>query len=334
MDALFIEETPLSDEELLDARGGFEIGGFQFNFGVSLAPVQVDLPPVFGEGGVFGENGGPLPEGGIFGEGGVFGENGGPLPEGGIFGEEGVFGENGGPLPEGGVFADGGPLAPSVPTEAPAAPVEPVTIAAAAPVQQPAMPTAPAPETTVYNEPAPLNQPAAAPQPIVAQAPPAPVETPAAPAPVEAPTVVASAPLAQTTQPVSTNLVETKSEPELAPQTNLVLADASAPGRSTTQEVNVNSQNAPAPQPEEPTRVSMAGQVEQKVERTLNQLLTAGSTLNNVLNNDIDGATIRQNIDVKVFIQNYSQAIDRNIARRSAASAISGIGMLRRSLVN
>lgn len=79
----FAGETALSAAELSEARGGFSAGGFKFNFGVTFSPI-------FGDGGVFGDKGSPIPDDGLFGNDGLFGED-------GVFGEGGVFGDTGTP---------------------------------------------------------------------------------------------------------------------------------------------------------------------------------------------------------------------------------------------
>lgn len=79
-DELFIEETPLSADALSEARGGFKVGGLEFD-------ITVDLGPITGS---------PIPEGGLFGDDGVF-DGEGPIPDDGVFGKGGVFGDGGSP---------------------------------------------------------------------------------------------------------------------------------------------------------------------------------------------------------------------------------------------
>ncbi|WDI31494.1 hypothetical protein PUV54_16200 [Hyphococcus flavus] len=91
-DLLELNEAPLSSTELSEARGGFQVGGFVFNIGVTVTPPSINPLPngPFGDSGsVFGDDGGP------FGEGGVFGDDGGPIDDGGVFGPGGVFGNDG-----------------------------------------------------------------------------------------------------------------------------------------------------------------------------------------------------------------------------------------------
>lgn len=179
---LFLDDAPLSTEELGEARGGFSVGGFNFNFGVTITPVNV-LPN-----GAFNGASGPLPAGG------VFGDKGGPLPAGG------VFGDKGGPLPAGGVFGDkGGPLpasAPTVNTPAPAAPVSPIAADTPAPVV-----SAPVAQAPVVSAPPVTQAPPIVSTPVT-QAPPV-VSTPVTPAPpVSAPPAV-TAPPAEVQTPVN-----------------------------------------------------------------------------------------------------------------------------------
>jgi hypothetical protein len=73
-DELNLSEAPLSLEELQDARGGFTIGGLEFDISVSVTPIAVTPisnllgdDGVFGDGGVLGQ-GGPLNSSGAQGE--------------------------------------------------------------------------------------------------------------------------------------------------------------------------------------------------------------------------------------------------------------------------
>ncbi|GEM_PF-4659397 len=68
---LLLSETPMTEEELIDARGGWDFAGFTFNFSFSMTPIQPapQNEGMFGEDGLFGEEG-------VFGEGGVFGQQG------------------------------------------------------------------------------------------------------------------------------------------------------------------------------------------------------------------------------------------------------------------
>ncbi len=92
-DELFLPETPMTTDELREARGaGFPIAGMQFNIEILMPDITVDPLPdgVFGEAGIFGNNG-------IFGDNGVFGGN-GVFGDNGVFGEDGVLGPQGTPL--------------------------------------------------------------------------------------------------------------------------------------------------------------------------------------------------------------------------------------------
>lgn len=63
---LDLEEAPMSAAQLGEARGGFRFGGMNFNISVDIAPLQI--APLFPNG-VFGDSGGPLPNG-VFNDGG------------------------------------------------------------------------------------------------------------------------------------------------------------------------------------------------------------------------------------------------------------------------
>lgn len=67
----FAAETPLSNSELREARGGFKAGGFEFNFAVDIKPLQLFPNGVFDDAGPL-QGGGLFPEG-VFGQDGVFG---------------------------------------------------------------------------------------------------------------------------------------------------------------------------------------------------------------------------------------------------------------------
>ncbi|MEO1137784.1 MAG: hypothetical protein AAFW68_14470, partial [Pseudomonadota bacterium] len=166
---LDLAETPMSESQLQEARGGFSVGGLTFNIGVTVTPPSIS-PPF--------PDGGPLPNG-------PFGDDGGPLPNG-PFGESGSpFGDDGGPLPNGPFGDSGGPgnSSQSQDTGPSNQVVDAAPPAAPAPVSAPpAAPAAPAPET---------------PPPVT----PPPAPAPATEAPPPAADVVASAP---TTPPAST----------------------------------------------------------------------------------------------------------------------------------
>ncbi|WP_411820108.1 hypothetical protein ABFZ85_01160 [Hyphococcus formosus] len=285
---LELNERPMSAKELGDARGGFSIGGLTFNIGVIIPPPAVDPLP----NGVFGDSGGPLPNGGPFGEGGVFGDSGGPLPNG-------PFGDNGAPASNAASNAQnaasnaqGNPQPPAtglIAAITPPASPPPSTNNTPA-VSQPATPpnSNSASQATQIASTAPASNPAptqsvptqSTPAPSTpAPTPPAAQSTPSAPAPTpSAPTSIASNPTPAPTQ-VESNPAPTTPTPS-APSTPdpvspapVVVADAgptqqqplptqqsSAPTQNATPPQNTSS--TPAPSTNAPTGGSGGGSVQ------------------------------------------------------------------------
>ena len=332
-DFLMLDEVPLSEPELQEARGGFNIGGFEFDFSIDIGPIDIDDP---------------LPDN-MFGEDGVFGDD-------GLFGDDGVFGEDG-------VFGDDAPGTETPATATPATDTPPpgdttTTIIVATPEQPAANTGAPdvgaevaatTPTTqSSSSPPAPTQvdtaqqQPPQQETPQIASAPP-PTSQPEAPqSPPSGETTVAQAPPPEQPAPATASQGQ---QPGQQGDTVLTQPSAntnSAPPANDNGQANTNAPPAPAPnngpsdggaviahQPEDEPDVAMSFSTGNNSVATVTQSVdTNGGGTTLVFNNAMDGAFLRHTIDINVAIPNFDQRIDMAIAQTVTSTITSTYGLI------
>lgn len=273
-DFLAMDEAPLTVSELQESRGGFSFGGFDFDFGIDIAPIQ------------------PIPEGGLFGGDGLFGDD-------GVFDGQGVFGDGGGPVNEGSANNAPTSIQPTV------GPPPPATNNAPSPVANntPAVVTsnAPLPVATNPSSPSTLNAPPPAtnnaPPPVVAN------NTPP-PATNNAPAAAASNQPTYTTSMQSTGLVAETPAANTPPDTGAVTQGGGAAPTGGAGSSNSGGGANPS--------ISFGGTAQNIVSRVTQTMGPNGRTV--IIDNNMNGAQLRQTIDVSVRVLNFDSRINRAIA--------------------
>jgi hypothetical protein len=326
-DLLMISETPLTSSELGEARGGFVFGGFDFKFGVEIAPVSITNP---------------LPDGGVFGESGVFGDEGGPIGESGVFGEGGVFGANNGPADNSAAVTSQSnqPQTPqqqvaSV-TPAPSSPSTTSTLPAVTSTASPVPSSASTPIATASQS---VNTPA---QDVIVvasaelpQSSPVPAATPATPIPAQnapAPSSVAPASSAPIQQPGPLN---TGPAPTAAPSPSnsetgpvgsplVVQQVPDTPKPAAGNKISLAEPQKPNPS-NSPTNMpfSTNGDIIQRIIYT-----TGPNGRTFTIDNNVNGAIIYNTTNINVRIENFDSRINSAIADTVTAAIASSYGFL------
>ncbi len=318
---LELDEAPLSSDALGEARGGFSVGGLNFNIGVVVPPVVI--APVF-------PDGGPLPNGPL--PNGPFGASGGPLPNG-VFGNNNNASNqpqaNAAPPSTGLVLANNpAPAAPQVTTpvvNTPAAPVvnvqPPVVNTPAATGAQVQTPVVNTPATPVVNvQPPVVNTPAAP----VAQVQTPVVNTPAAPVvDVQTPTVNTPAsplPVLQTAPTVTTpaNIVESNIDTGGAGAAN-----NNPPASGAVSSPNIGqgggASSGPALTAADPSALPKAlpaapqSHVAQDV---------GASGVTTIVNNALNNVRLTQQVQLNVEVSNYSFVMNMTRANSVTVQAV------------
>lgn len=297
-DELFLPETPLTTEELQEARGGFTIAGLNFVINVDIPVVTVE-PVVIGA--PFGE-GGPLAGSDITSEGGLFGAD-GPLGAGGVAVNVGGNGADAETTPAADVAPSSQEAASSQ-----SAPSSSVVSShgggtnnapndnSAAPVNSAASDAATAAGPT--QEPAPVAQTAQTPSSASQPAPEA--------APVENSPVANTTANNDATAPDNTKEQTQQNNPAPnGPETGQDIASVSQPDGVEEAEAAVSfsmNETDPEPQP---------------------QTMSLTELLSTVINNDLSNVIIRRQININVSVANYGTFSDMHAARAMTSRIVS-----------